>query len=35
MDKYNEVFQVYRRYRGQVLARTWDQLQSQRTAPDF
>src|SRR6202044_3227849 len=23
MDKYNEVFQVYRRYRGQVLARTW------------
>lgn len=35
MDKYNEVFQVYRRYRGQVLARTWDQLSSQRTAPDF
>ena len=35
MDKYNEVFQVYRRYRGQVLARTWDQLQSQRTGPDF
>ena len=35
MDKYNEVFQVYRRYRGQVLARTWDQLQSQRTSPDF
>ena len=35
MDKYNDVFQVYRRYRGQVLARTWDQLQSQRTAPDF
>lgn len=35
MDKYNEVFQVYRRYRGQVLARTWNQLQSQRTAPDF
>ncbi len=35
MDKYNEVFQVYRRYRGQVLARTWYQLQSQRTAPDF
>ncbi len=35
MDKYNEVFQVYRRYRGQVLARTWDQLQSVRTAPDF
>lgn len=35
MDKYNEVFQVYRRYRAQVLARTWDQLQSQRTAPDF
>lgn len=35
MDKYNEVFQVYRRYRGQVLARTWNQLESQRTAPDF
>lgn len=35
MDKYNEVFQVYRRYRGQVLSRTWDQLQSQRTGPDF
>lgn len=35
MDKYNEVFQVYRRYRGQVLARTWDQLNSQRTGPDF
>lgn len=35
MDKYNEVFQVYRRYRGQVLARTWNQLSSQRTAPDF
>ena len=35
MDRYNEVFQVYRRYRGQVLARTWDQLSSQRTAPDF
>lgn len=35
MDKYAEVFQVYRRYRGQVLARTWDQLSSQRTDPDF
>lgn len=35
MDKYNEVFQVFRRYRGQVIARTWDQLASQRTAPDF
>lgn len=35
MDKYNEVFQVYRRYRGQVLARTWQQYESQRTAPDF
>jgi hypothetical protein len=35
MDKYNEVFQVYRRYRGQVLARTWNQLSSQRTAPEF
>jgi hypothetical protein len=35
MDKYNEVYGVYRRYRGQVLARTWDQLSSQRTNPDF
>ena len=35
MDKYNEVFAVYRRYRGQVLARTWDQLNSERTGPDF
>lgn len=35
MDKYNEVFQVYRRYRAQVLARTWNQYESQRTAPDF
>ncbi len=35
MDKYNEVFQVYRRYRAQVIARTWDQLASQRTDPDF
>lgn len=35
MDKYQEVFQVYRRYRAQVLARTWDQLSNQRTDPDF
>ena len=35
MERYNEVFPVYRRYRGQVLARTWNQLQSQRTGPDF
>lgn len=35
MDTYNEVFQVYRRYRGQVLARTWNQFESQRTAPQF
>lgn len=35
MDRYAEVFQTYRRYRGQVLARTWNQLSSQRTAPDF
>jgi len=35
MDKYNEVFQVYRRYRAQVTARTWNQLSSQRTNPDF
>lgn len=35
MDNYNQVFPVYRRYRAQVLARTWNQLQSQRTGPDF
>jgi len=35
MDRYQEVFQVYRRYRGQVMARTWNQLSSQRTAPEF
>lgn len=35
MDRYNEVFQVYRRHRGQVLARTWDQMENQRTEPDF
>jgi len=35
MDRYNEVYQVYRRYRGQVVARTWNQLSSQRTGPDF
>ncbi len=35
MDRYNEIFQVYRRHRAQVLARTWNQLSNQRTAPDF
>ena len=35
IDRYNEIFPVYRRHRAQVLARTWNQLQSQRTAPDF
>lgn len=35
MDRYNEVFLVYRRHRAQVLARTWDQMQNQRTEPDF
>ena len=35
MVKYNEVFQIYRRYRGQVMARTWNQLSSQRTNPEF
>jgi hypothetical protein len=34
-DVYNEVFQVYRRYRGQVLARTWQQLETQRILPEF
>jgi len=35
MDKYNEVMQVYRRYRAQVLARTWNQLSSQRILPQY
>lgn len=35
MDRYNEVFRVYTRHKGQVLARTWDQLSIQRTEPDF
>lgn len=35
MDKYAEVYQVYKRYRGQVLARTWNQLTEERTNPDF
>ena len=34
-ESYNNTFPVYRRYRGQVLARTWNQLSSQRTAPEF
>lgn len=35
MDQYNQIWPVYRRYKAQVLARTWNQLSSQRTAPDF
>jgi hypothetical protein len=35
MDKYSEVYQVYRRYRAQVTAKTWNQLQSQRIEPQF
>lgn len=35
MDRYNEVYQVFRKYKNQVLARTWFQLSSQRTKPDF
>ncbi len=35
MDRYQEVFQVYKRYRAQVMSKTWNQLSSQRTGPDF
>jgi hypothetical protein len=35
MDKYNEIFPVYRRYRGQVLARTHAQYMNQRATPQF
>lgn len=35
MDKWNEMFPVYQRYRAMVYARTYQQLQNQRTTPDF
>jgi len=35
IDKYNQIFPIYRRYRGQVLARTWNQYESTRTVPEF
>lgn len=35
MDKYNEIFPVFRKYRGLVEARTWQQFITQRTAPQW
>ena len=35
MDKYAQTEPVYRKYKLQVLARTWDQYNNQRTGPDF
>ena len=35
MDKYRDIFPVYQRYRAFVYARTGQQLQSMRTAPQF
>lgn len=35
MDKYNEVFPVFRRYRSLVLSRTYSQYQNQRPSPEF
>lgn len=35
MDKYNETFPVFRRYRSLVLSRTYSQYQNQRPSPEF
>lgn len=35
MDKYNEIFPVFRKYRALVQARTWQQFITQRTAPQW
>lgn len=35
MDKYNDIFPVYRRYRAMVQGRTWNQFITQRTFPQF
>lgn len=35
MDKYSEIFPVFRKYRGLVQARTWQQFITQRTAPQW
>lgn len=35
MDKWNEIFPVFQRYRALVYARTYDQYQNQRTIPEF
>lgn len=35
MDKYNEIFPVFKRYRSLVYARTYSQYQNQRPDPEF
>lgn len=35
MDKYNEIFPVFRRYRALVQSRTWQQFINERTAPQW
>ncbi len=35
MDKWNEMFPVFRRYRSLVLSRTYSQYQNQRPSPEF
>lgn len=35
MDRYAECMRVYKKYRGNVLARTWNQLNNQRATPMF
>ncbi len=35
MDKWNEIFPAYQRYRALVYSRTYSQYQNQRTAPEF
>lgn len=35
MDRVQEIMPMYRRYRGQVTARTWQQMYNQRTTPSF
>lgn len=35
MDRYNEIYQAYMRYRALVYSRTYSQLQNQRPSPEF
>lgn len=35
MDKYSDIWPVFKRYRGLVYARTWDQFIPMRTIPEF